>query len=63
LISEEEIAAAIRWMVEKHHKIIEGAAGVALAACMKHRERLEGKKVAVVICGGNISTEKLKTIL
>lgn len=63
LISEEEIAAAIRWMVEKHHKIIEGAAGVALAACMKHRERFEGKKVAVVICGGNISTEKLKTIL
>ena len=63
LISEEEIASAIRWMVEKHHKIIEGAAGVALAACMKHRERFRGKTVAVVICGGNISTEKLKTIL
>ena len=63
LISEEEIASAIRWMVEKHHKIIEGAAGVALAACMKHRERFRGKKVAVVICGGNISAEKLRKIL
>lgn len=63
LISEREIADAIRWMVEKHHKVIEGAAGVALAACMKHRERFAGKKVAVVICGGNIAAEKLRTIL
>ncbi len=63
LISENEIAAAIRWAVEKHHKVIEGAAGVALAACMKHRERFTGKKVAVVICGGNISLETLKGVL
>jgi threonine dehydratase len=63
LVSEEEIAAAIRWMVDKHHKIIEGAAGVALAAFMKNADRFEHKNVAVVICGGNIATEKLKEIL
>jgi threonine dehydratase len=63
LVSEAEIADAIRWMVRRHHKIIEGAAGVALAACMKERERLAGKTVAVVICGANISHEKLKAIL
>ena len=63
LVSEEEIAAAIRWMVDKHHKIIEGAAGVALAAFMKNADRFEGKNVAIVICGGNIATEKLKKIL
>jgi threonine dehydratase len=63
LVSEAEIAAAIRWMVEKHHKIIEGAAGVALAALMKNRQRFAGKTVAVVICGANIAPEKLRAIL
>jgi threonine dehydratase len=63
LASEAEIAAAIRWMAEKHHKIIEGAAGVALSVCMRERERLAGKRVAVVICGGNISIEALRKIL
>jgi threonine dehydratase len=63
LVSEAEIADAIRWMVRHHHKIIEGAAGVALAACVKERERLAGKTVAVVICGANIAYEKLQKIL
>jgi len=63
LVSEPEIADAIRWMVEKHHKIIEGAAGVALGAFVKEAERFEGKKVAVVICGANITTETLKSLL
>ena len=48
LVSEAEIADAIRWMVRHHHKIIEGAAGVALAACINEQERLAGKTVAVV---------------
>ena len=63
LVSEKEIADAICWMVEHHHKIIEGAAGVALGAFMKSAARFEGKTVAVVICGANISTEALKDIL
>lgn len=63
LVSEKEIASAIRWMVDKHHKIIEGAAGVALASYMRNVERFSGKKVAIVICGGNIATEKLRELL
>ena len=63
LVSEAEIAGAIRWMAEKHHRIIEGAAGVALAALMKNRARFAGKTAAIVICGGNISLEKLRRIL
>jgi len=63
LVSEEEIADAIRWMADKHHKIIEGAAGVALGAFMKQPERFEGKKVAIVICGANINAETLKSLL
>ena len=63
LVSEEEIADAICWMADKHHKIIEGAAGVALGAFMKQAERFEGKKVAIVICGANINVETLKDLL
>jgi len=63
LVSEEEIAAAIRWTVNTHHKIIEGAAGVALGAFMKQAGRFEGRKVAIVICGSNITTGTLKQLL
>jgi threonine dehydratase len=63
LVGESEIAEAIKFMVEKHHKIIEGAAGVALGAFLKDSDRFKGKKVAIVICGSNISVDKLQTVL
>jgi threonine dehydratase len=63
LASEQEIADAIRWMVDRHHKIIEGAAGVALAAFMKNTARFRGRTVAIVICGANIATATLKRLL
>ena len=63
LQSETQIADAIRWMAEKHHKIIEGAAGVALGAFMNNAEQFRGKQVAIVICGANITTATLKGLL
>lgn len=63
LISEEKIRESIRFMVEKHHKIIEGAAAVALAAFIKQKTQFKGKNVVIVICGSNIASEKLKAIL
>jgi len=63
LQSESQIAYAIRWMADKHHKIIEGAAGVALGAFMNNAERFRGRKVAVVICGANITSAVLKGLL
>lgn len=63
LISETEIAAAIKLMVNKHHKIIEGAAGVALASFIKHAEQFKNKNVVIIICGANIDTEKLVSLL
>jgi threonine dehydratase len=58
-----QIAEAIRWMADKHHKIIEGAAGVALGAFMNNAERFRGEKVAIVICGANITTSTFKGLL
>jgi len=63
LQTETQIADAIRWMADKHHKIIEGAAGVALGAFMNNAERFRGKKVAIVICGANITAATLKRLL
>jgi threonine dehydratase len=65
LVSEDEIADAIRFVAHKHHKIIEGAAGVAVAAYRKqaNQPKFDGKTVAVVVCGSNISADKLKDIL
>jgi threonine dehydratase len=63
LVSEEEIGHAIRLCLETHHMLIEGAAGVPLAALLNTAERFRDKTVVVVLCGANISVEILKTIL
>ena len=63
LVEEEEIAAAIKFVAHQHHKIIEGAAGVAVASLIKNKDRFKGSTVVIVICGANISIEKLKKII
>jgi threonine dehydratase len=63
LVTEEEIRQAIRLCIETHHMLIEGSAGVPLAALLKTAERFRGKTVVVVLCGANMSLQTLKTIL
>ncbi|GJQ13679.1 hypothetical protein GpartN1_g5470.t1 [Galdieria partita] len=68
LVSEEEISENIRYMVDKHKKIVEGAAAVAIAACRKDRQRHKSLnksnlKIVVVVCGSNIGYETLKKCL
>lgn len=63
LVSEAEIAAAMRLAIETQHTLIEGAAGVALAAFLRSAEAFRGKRVAVVLCGANVSAETLKSVL
>jgi threonine dehydratase len=62
LVSEEEILDAMRLMWRNKKWLMEGAAGVALAAFMKTADRYKGKTVAIVICGGNLS-ERVKGML
>ena len=62
-VSENDIASAIYMMLEHHHKVIEGSAGVAIAGFLQCAEKYKGKNVAVVLCGSNISMEKLKLIV
>jgi threonine dehydratase len=62
LVSEEEILDAMRLVQRSKGWLIEGAAGVALAAFQKTAERYEGKTVAIIICGGNLS-QKVRDLL
>jgi threonine dehydratase len=62
LVSEAKILDAIRKVRALKGWIIEGAAAVAVAAFLKNAERYKGKKVAVIICGGNVS-EKVLSVL
>ena len=63
LVSEPDIAAAIRLGVDQEHQLLEGAAGVALAAAHTTAARFPGGTVVVVLCGGNISAATLKRVL
>ena len=59
LVSEDEILEAMRKVRDLRGWVIEGAAGVAVAAFLKTAESYRGKRVAVVICGGNASEKVL----
>jgi threonine dehydratase len=56
-VSEEEIAAGMRAYYEDTHNVAEGAAGAGLAGVLKEREALRGRRVGVVLTGGNVDRE------
>ena len=62
IVTEEQIAAAMRLFMDSLDDTIEGAAGVAVAAMLQRAEALSGQTVAVIICGGNISDEMLAQV-
>ncbi len=63
VVSEDEIAQAMRDFIDAQHQLIEGAAGVAVAGLQQVAEDYAGKTVVVVVCGGNVSRATLKDIL
>ena len=63
MVSEDEIRNALRLILETEHWLIEGAAAVAVAAFRKDAGRWEGKRVAIVLCGRNVSPEVLARVL
>ena len=63
LVSEDELLQAIGLYVEKAHTLAEAAGAASLAAALKLRESLAGQTVALVLSGGNITLEQLRTAL
>jgi threonine dehydratase len=67
LVSEEEIYSAMREYLAHEHQLLEGSAGVAIAAFLQQHARapetVAGRNVVIVICGARISLKTLKSIL
>lgn len=63
LISEDEIQQSVKLVLQEHHKLIEGSAGVAVASYLKRKNSLVGKNVVIIVCGGNMGLSTLKKIL
>jgi threonine dehydratase len=61
-VSEDEIAEAIRIMFGATHCVAEGAGAAALAALIKDRARLRGRRAAVILSGQNIDRPMLQTV-
>ena len=59
LVSEEEICAAIRCYAQTIHQLAEGGGAATLAAAMKMKAKLAGKRVGMVLTGGNIDNAAL----
>ena len=61
--SEAEIAAAVRLLIHATHNLAEGAGAAGLAGLLALRERLAGRRVAIVISGSNIDQETLRWVV
>ena len=63
-VSEEEIASAILYLLEKEKSVVEGAGAVGVAAMMHHRlAGIEGKRICAVISGGNIDVNVVARVI
>ena len=60
LVSEDEIKAALRLVYERMKIIIEPSCAVPLAAVLKHADLFKGKKVGIILTGGNVDLSKFK---
>jgi threonine dehydratase len=60
LVSEDEIKAALRLVYERMKIIIEPSCAVPLAAVLKNPELFRGKKVGIILTGGNVDLSKFK---
>lgn len=63
LVGEADIALAMRDIVDSHHMLIEGAAGVAVAGFRQLATHYREKTVAIVLCGANVSRSTLLKVL
>ena len=62
-VAEDEIAEAIRIYYRTTHNLAEGAGAVPLAAALKEKPRLAGKRVGLILSGGNIDRPVMAKIL
>ena len=62
-VTDAEIAESVRAILALTHNLVEGAGAIGLAAALNLRERLAGKHVGIIFCGGNMDLLTLQRIL
>ncbi len=63
LVTEEQMKAAMRWALETHHWVVEGSGAVGLAYLLYHGGEMRGRRVGVVITGGNLDVSRLRELI
>jgi threonine dehydratase len=49
--------------MQVHHQLIEGAAGIPVAALSQQQKRFQGQHVVLILCGANVSLQVLQLVL
>jgi len=62
-VSEDDIAAAMRHYFTDTHNVAEGAGAAPLAALMKEQEAMAGKRVGLILSGGNVDRDLYQSVL
>ncbi|MEI6642330.1 MAG: threonine ammonia-lyase [Novosphingobium sp.] len=63
LVGEPALETAVALLLQIEKTVVEGAGAAGLAAVMTHRKRFAGRKIGLVLCGGNIDTRLLANVL
>ena len=63
LVSEDELREATRSMIQHTRNLVETAGAASLAATLKLRDRLAGKRVVLICTGGNATLDQLRALL
>ncbi len=62
-VSEEEVARAMRLLFTATHNVAEGAGAASFAALLQEGDEMRGKRVGVVLCGGNVDADMFARVL
>jgi threonine dehydratase len=62
-VTEAEIAHAMRAYCQDTHNLAEGAGAAALAEALKGKNSLQGKRIGIILTGGNVDREILEDVL
>jgi threonine dehydratase len=63
LVSEAQLEKAVSLLLQIEKTVVEGAGAAGLAAVLANKERFAGRKIGLVLCGGNIDTRLLANVL
>lgn len=62
-VSDEDVAVAMRELFISTHNVAEGAGAASFAAALQEKDKMRGKRIGVVLCGGNVDADVFAKVL